>query len=290
MDDIIFEKIIENEIYAPVNFADCEKTDWGILYSDGQNPACISANHAVITDTGADLFKAAEQTRDFYLSKNLSPRISTPFSASLDEEQVKTLERAGFFYEQRQRFKQTEGGDAFVSTIKRILKNALGDEFTDDPDRFKNRVVCMIKTKPFGEKEQRHFSVAEENTFERELCETLFGTDSEYIQKTVNRLCKSQNARFFVGRLFGDGASICTVEEGKEFCRLTNVFTGMGFRFSGFAQKTVGFAVKEHEKRSQKPLYLLTENPTLTMLYQKVGFETVALIDKPLSFVWREQK
>lgn len=288
MDGKFFEKIIENETYAPVNFADCKKTDWGILFFDEQNPACISANHAVITDPGADAFKAAEQTRDFYLSKNLLPRIRTPFSASPNKEQIKAFEGAGFFEESRQSAKQSEDERA-ASAFKNAPKKATGDE-PDNPSRLKNRVVCMIKAASFEEKGKGPLSVAEEAAFESELCKTLFGTESEYIQRTVNRLCLSKKASFFVGRLFGDGVSICTIEEGKELCRLTNVFTGIGFRRCGFAEKTLGFAVKEHEKKSKKPLYLLTENPCLTTLYQRVGFETAALIDKPFSFLWREQK
>lgn len=290
MDEKIIEKIIENEIYAPVNFADCEKTDWGILFFDEHNPACISANHAVITDPGTDLFKAAVQTRDFYLSKSLLPRIETPFCGLTGENQIKALERAGFFREYRHKAKQSEAERKAAGVFKSILKEAPGDEFSDHPDRFENRVVCMIKTNPAVQKKQGPLSVSRENYFGSELCKTLFGTDSEYIQTTVNRLCLSQKAHFFVGRLFGDGVSICTIEEGKELCRLTNVFTGMGFRHCGFAEKTVGFAAFEYEKNCSKPLYLLTENPRLTKLYQRAGFEITALLDKPFSAVWREQK
>lgn len=136
MDEKIIEKIIENEIYAPVNFADCEKTDWGILFFDEHNPACISANHAVITDPGTDLFKAAVQTRDFYLSKSLLPRIETPFCGLTGENQIKALERAGFFREYRHKAKQSEAERKAAGVFKSILKEAPGDEFSDHPDRF----------------------------------------------------------------------------------------------------------------------------------------------------------
>ena len=268
MEQILLDNIVNNEIYAPVNFADFQKKDWGILFYDGHNPKSYDSNHAVITEQKADFFEAAEQTKDFYLSKGLVPRIRLPIGTAPSDKQRLELERAGFF--------SPENAVVPPSDCENV--------FCDNRE-----TVCMIKKYPAPEFSQGHFSVSRQDLFGDELCFGLFGTGDEFIKRTVNRLCGGKKGFFFVGRLFSDGVSICTVEEGERLCRLSNVFTAAGFRNCGFGTKTAAFALGYYEKQCKKPIYLLTENTAAISIYRRLGFERVAQFKRPFSAVWREQ-
>lgn len=249
------EKITVNEINAPAEFSEFQKRSWGILYFDKENPLNFGSNHAIVTDRSADLFLVAGEVKDFYLSKGLLPRIEFPLCDRLEQNRLETLKKAGFSVE------------------------------------IKDNLICMVKTSPSKELCQKPLLISEETDFDKGLVGTAInGGYENFLPGVLKKLARSENANFYVSRLFGDGVSLCTIERGKEISRLSNVLTGEGFRSTGFGSKTVCFAALKYEENFENPLYLLTENPLAQRLYRLAGFERTDFSKKLYTAVLEEKE
>jgi len=97
----IAQKIINTENISTKSFSNMQETDYGMLFYNEDNTDSNDANHAVITkyDENADFDAIVKEIKEFYLSKNLSPRIYSNLIPGQFEKIKDSLIKNGFEFE-----------------------------------------------------------------------------------------------------------------------------------------------------------------------------------------------
>ena len=201
----------------------------------------FSSNHGVFFGEKGDVPYFAAKVRDFYLSKNLKPRIDLVFSENYDQELFEIFKKYGFLHREK-----------------------------------RENIICMVKDRPAKKLLLRPIEISRQEIWDDRLTENIIGPGYDaYMPRVLQKSILNKNCNFFVASLFGEPVSMCMITEGKNVSCLSSVMTGMGFRGCSFASKMLSFVAEEYKNISSKPLYLLTDNNSAVPLYASAGFSKI---------------
>lgn len=249
----IKELIALSDVYAPSAYADMQKTDWGVLFWDDNNPTKHDINHACILDD-AKFETALAEIRDFYSAKNLVPRIY-------------------LLREQKEKFADLMAQYGYETyTVGEFAYFLLTDE---------NRIP---KT---DQLEIRELQTEDEIT--ERLLHNLYDVYMEEDPDTINRMqrmlprcVESPRCHVYAGYFHGEPVTLAMVVDsvyGMQFFDL--VETAEPYRNRGFARELISYLVE----KSDRPTYLYSENPTAIRMYAQAGFRPIEVDKNPV--YWR---
>lgn len=231
-------RMIETELHFPQRFASMVQKDYGLLFWNEGNKASMDSNHAVITD-----FLGIESTlRDiefFYKAKGILPRIYPSLKAHDLDRIGAALENHGFTI-------QLHDDQYFLHDHESTLKPVDG------------LVIERIRRLDIG------------------IMETLaleYGGD--WTIKVVERHLLHPSYHFLGGFVDGELATMASVSIYAGYSRVDDVFTRDKFRGHGYAGAMIHHLVNYHRGLSPNYLYLYSDNPATSRIYEKAGFSKI---------------
>ena len=245
----IAKKIIDTENIAAKSFSNFRETDYGMLFYDEANPDSNDANHAIITkyDENTNFDRIAKEIKEFYLSKNLCPRIYSNLVLGQFEKAKDYLLNNGFEIETHDNYYLIHTAECKISEpytlkIRHINQN-------DD---------LSFIFKLFEVKEDRRG-----------------GADRVY--KTIEKQIKLSNFNMFVGYLENETpVTMAAVEYHNGIAFVDKVRTAEEYRGKSYARQLTKFWVEWHYKNHEDCLlYLLYNNPIAGRIYREAGFTDV---------------
>ncbi len=233
------------DIFAPSAYAKMRKTDWGVLFWDENNPTKHDINHACILEDS--LFaKALPEIRDFYINKDLTPRIY------LLKNQKDTFQ-----------------ADLFASGFETYTVGDFKHFLLTDENRIPQSHQLDIR------------ELTERTCVTQELLHNLYDVYMQDDSDTLNRMqrmlpCCIESKKCNVWCGYFEGRPVClamvvTSDFGMQFFDL--VETAEQYQCRGFARELISFLVN----RAKMPTFLYSENPTAIRIYEQAGFREISV-------------
>lgn len=250
---VLKDLIALSDIYAPSAYADMQKTDWGVLFWDENNPTMHDINHACILDE-EKFSEALEEIQDFYTQKGLTPRIY--LCGNQKETQEEVLLKNGYrLYN--------------VGAFRHFLLT----EQNEIPETHQLEIR----------------ELTEKSTVTERLLQNLYSIYQTEDPDTINRSSKmlarcieSQQCRVWCGYFENDPACLAmTVDSPYGMQCFDLVETAKIYQNRGFARELISFLVN----RAERPTFLYSENPTAIRIYTQAGFRPVEMSENPV--YWR---
>jgi GNAT superfamily N-acetyltransferase len=230
--------MIDTELHFPQRFASMTQKNYGFLFWNEGNKASMDSNHAVITD-----FIGVESSlRDiefFYKAKGILPRIYPSLKAKDLEKIGPSMENHGFRIEIRE-------DQYFLHDHESTLK--LNDEL--HIERIRKLDINLME------------AIALE-----------YGGD--WTIKVVERHLLHPSYHLLGGFIDGELATLASVSVFAGYSRVDDVFTRDKFRGKGYAGSLIHYLINYHRGISQNFLYLYSDNPATTKIYEKAGFSNL---------------
>jgi GNAT superfamily N-acetyltransferase len=228
-------RLVDTELHFPQRFASMATKNYGLIFWNEGNKASHDSNHAVVTD-----FIGVESSiRDiefFYKSKGISPRIYPSLKANDLERMGQALDNHGFKIEHK-------NDEYFLHDHASTLRESDALHI----ERVRKLDIDMMET------------IAVE-----------FGGD--WTIKVVERHLLHPSYHLLGGYVDGELASLASVSIFAGYSRVDDVFTRDKFRGRGFAGAMIHHLINYHLSVSQNYLYLYSDNPAATKIYEKAGF------------------
>lgn len=250
---ILRDLISLSDVFAPAAYADMQRTDWGVLFWDDNNPTKHDINHACILNE-EKFSDALSEIREFYADKGLTPRVY--LCRNQQETQKETLAANGY---------KLYGDWGF--------RHLLLTEQNRIPET--HQLEIRELTEPAAVTER--------------LLQNLYSIYQEEDPDTINRMSRllprcieSKMCRVWCGYFEDDPACLAMKADslyGMQFFDL--VETAKRYQNRGFARELISFMVNHAER----PTFLYSENPTAIRIYEQAGFRPIDLSDDPVS--WR---
>jgi len=241
--DLALLRRLENTWYA--DFATCLRRDYGLLFHEPSNPLSYDANHAVITDLGADLDAAVRDVSAFYAARGLEPRLYSAFLPGDAAALRPVLERHGFVY-------RSQALHWYVWDAARLPPAPQAG----------------------AQEAAAHLTVQRETALSRGLRELLHSDGpAPWTEATLRRHLRCPTLHLLVGRLDGIPVTMAAIKMMDGLSRVDDVLTHPLYRRRGYAHALMSAAVRYHAAHSAQPLYLYAENPTAIRIYEAVGFD-----------------
>lgn len=241
------------DTFAPSIYADMQKTEWGVLFWDDNNPTQHDANHACILND-AFFEKALVDIQNFYLKKGWEPRIylqknqKEVFAQVLTESGFETYSIGDFHHfllTEENKIPYTNNLEIreltdTSSVTEELLQNLYAIYMADDPD-----------------------------TINRS-------------KRLLSRCIESEKCRVFCGYFKNHPATLAMVADSDYSLQFFDlVETAEKYRCRGFARELISYLVSI----AQKPTFLYSENPTAIRMYEQAGFREIEVSKE--SVYWR---
>lgn len=236
----IAQKIIDTENIATKSFSNMQETDYGVIFYNKDNTASNDANHAVITkyDENTDFDRIIKEIKEFYLSKNLSPRIYSNLVPGQLEKIKDYLINNGF---------EIEINDNFY--LLHTAECKINEPYT-------------LKIKHVNQNDDLSFIYK------------VFGGSADRVYKIIEKKIKLPDFNMFVGYSEnGTPVTTAAVEYYNDIAFVDKVRTAEEYRGKGYARQLIRFCVDWHYKNHKGCLlYLIYNNPTAGRIYREAGF------------------
>ena len=242
----IAQKIINTEYIFPKSFSNLQETYYGMLFYNKDNPDSHDSNHAIISkyDENTDFDGIIKEIKEFYLSKNLSPRIYSNLIPGQLEKIKDCLIKHGFEFENYDNFYLIHTADCKINephtlNIRRINQ---GDDLS-----FIFKIFAVLENRSGG---------------------------ADRVYKIVKKRLHLPEYNMFVGYL-EDGTPVTTaaIEYINGVALVDEVETAEEYRGKGYARQLTRFWVDWHYKNHKDCLlYLMYNNPTAGRIYREAGF------------------
>lgn len=242
-----------SDIYAPSAYADMQKTDWGVLFWDTNNPTMHDTNHACILKE--EYFSAAlKEIQAFYTQKGLTPRIY--LCGNQKETQAEILLKNGY------RLYNVGAFQHFLLTEQNEILQTHQIEIRE---------------------------LTEKSAVTERLLQNLYSIYQAEDPDTINRSSRilvrcieSKQCRVWCGYFKNDPACLAmTVDSPYGMQCFDLVETAAIYQNRGFARELISFLVN----RAERPTFLYSENPTAIRIYTQAGFRPVEMRENPV--YWR---
>ena len=242
----IAQKIIHAEYIFPKSFSNLKETDWGMLFYNEDNPGSHDSNHAIITkcDENTDFDRIIKEIKEFYLSKNLSPRIYSNLIPGQLEKIKDSLIKHGFEFESNDTFYLLHTAECKISEpytlkIKRVNQ---GDDLS-----FIYKIWEVLKNRSGG---------------------------ADRVYKIVKKRVQLPDYNMFVGYLEdGTPVTAAAIEYFDGVGTVDEVETAEAYRGKGYARQLTRFWVEWHYRNyKDRLLHLWYDNPTAGRIYREAGF------------------
>lgn len=230
----------DTELHFPQRFANMIQKDYGVLFCNEANKASLDSNHAVIKDY-IGIQSSLREIESFYKSKGINPSIYSSLQANDLSNLQEPLQQHGYNL-------QIQDYEYFVHDYEGNLMPA---------------------------RELKIERVKELNTDIMETIATEYGGD--WTIKVVERHLMHPSFHLLGGFYAGELAALASVSIYAGYSRMADVFTRDKFRGKGFAGSMIHDLIDYHRALSANHLYLVSDNPATTRLYQKGGFSSVPL-------------
>ncbi|MDD3096508.1 MAG: GNAT family N-acetyltransferase [Candidatus Cloacimonetes bacterium] len=228
----------DTELHFPQRFASMLQKDYGLIFFNEGNKASLDSNHAVIKDH-LGIESSLRDIEFFYKSKGINPSIYSSLQAGELSRISDALEHHGFTV-------QFLDHEYFVHDHDGILK-------------------------PIDE-----LKIERVQKLDIEIMETLaleYGGD--WTIKVAERHLAHPSYHLLGGFYAGELAALASVSIYAGYSRVADVFTRDKFRGKGFAGSMIHYLVNYHHGISPNHLYLVSDNPGTTRIYEKGGFSRV---------------
>ena len=228
----------ETELHFPQRFANMIQKDYGLIFFNEGNKASLDSNHAVINDyIGVE--SSLRDIESFYKSKGIHPSIYSSLQSNELTRISEPLANHGFEL-------KIQDHQYFVHDHESSLRTV--DELKIE--RVKKLDIDIMET------------IALE-----------YGGD--WTIKVVERHLAHPSYHLLGGFYMGELAALASVSTYAGYSRLADVFTREKFRGKGFAGSMIHYIVNYHRGLSQNHLYLVSDNPATTRIYEKAGFSKI---------------
>lgn len=225
-------------------FSTMQQTSWGYLFYNERQPDYYDANHAYISTFTGQYEEIIAEVITFYQEKNLVPR----FYLTLNEgyqDFLEVLKERGFRF---------ESFDSPVQLWKRNVElkgNPLVkiEQVTAETKHEAIQIECQI---------QELGGAIREKAFEEEFAHPAF---THYVLKYDGVPC----------------SIACIFQNGRD-ARLESVATLKEYRGKGLIGQLIANLQKEVKARGIANFWVMPINERVEKVYQKSGFETVAVI------------
>jgi predicted GNAT family acetyltransferase len=225
----------ETELHYPERFASMSQKDYGLIFWNEGNKNSMESNHAVISDF-IGIESSLRDIESFYKAKGIAPRIfSSLQSNELDKVSV-PLEKHGFKVE-------IKDHEYFLHDHESSVKPA------DDLQ------IHRIK--------QLDIDIMETIALE-------YGGD--WTIRVVERHLLHPSYHLLGGYHHGELAALASVSVFAGYSRISDLFTREKFRGRGYAGSMVHTLVQYHRGISENHLYLFSDNPGTSRVFEKTGF------------------
>ena len=242
----VAHKILQTEYHYPNSYSNLQRTDYGLLFYNENNPDSNDSNHAVITtyDENTDFDGIISDIKKFYLSKNLPPMIYSDHIPGQLEQVKNSLDKYNFEYRTFDNVylihkNRPQINEPYSLIIKRIEK---GDDLS-----------FIYAIWPVNENRRG-------------------GADRVY--KVVGQRNNMVDYNLFVGYL-DDGTPVtaAATEYFDGIGLVDEVETAKAYRGNGYARQLIRYWIDYHYKNySDRLLYLCYSNPTAGRIYREAGF------------------
>ncbi|HQB97630.1 MAG: GNAT family N-acetyltransferase [Candidatus Cloacimonadaceae bacterium] len=225
----------DTELHYPQRFANMTQRDYGLIFWNEGNKASAESNHAVIKDF-VGIESSLRDIESFYKGKGISPRIFSSLQANELDKVSAPLQQHGFNIE-------LTGYEYFLHDHESIVKP--------------NEELQIQRIK--------HLDI--------DIMETIaleYGGD--WTIRVVERHLQHPSYHLLGGYHHGELAALASVCTYAGYSRISDVFTREKFRGKGFAATMIHSLVLYHKGISENHLYLFSDNPATSKVYEKTGF------------------
>jgi len=233
------DKIKNLEDYFPKIFTDMEEHDFGLIFYNADNYDSHDSNHAVILNSD-NYGETVKYIKEFYLSKNLSPRIYSAFKDGQLDDLRAILESNGFTAED---YGQTD-------FLVRNGKSNITEPFTLDFRRFTENDDLSV-------------------------CAQIFDSDTTVrTQKVVERRVLCPDYHLYIGYADEIPAVMASMQFDENMtARLDEVETAEKFRGRGYARQMTRHLTNLFERSGGKLFFTWAANDTAQRVYLQGGFD-----------------
>jgi len=233
--------IAQCEIRVPRTFALWRETNWGLLYYAPYNPNSHDSNHAVVLDPDADLDDLLEEVIAFYRGLGISPRVYPTFVEGEWERMAPALARHGF---------QMMPEEPTVAMLH--------DGETYHPPADVGMDVRRVRK------------------VDSSLLRLIHAKEhQEWTEGVIRRRVQREDQHLFVGYVQGEAVTMAVLGDADVLAHVDHVLTAPAHRRKGYNLNLMRHLVRCHRDRSDKPLYLFSDNPAAVRNYERVGFRTL---------------
>ncbi len=228
----------ETELHYPQRFANMVQRNYGLIFFNEGNKASLDSNHAVITDH-IGIESSLRDLEFFYKAKGINPAVYSSLQANELMHISEALQHHGF-----------------------DLKMLEHEYYLHDHEG---------SLKPVEE-----LRIERVKTLDIDIMETIaleYGGD--WTIKVVERHLAHPSYHLLGGFYAGELAALASVSIYAGYSRIADVFTRDKFRGKGFAGSMIHYLVNYHRGISPNHLYLISEDPATSRIYQKGGFSRV---------------
>lgn len=242
----IAKRIIDTEYIFPKSFSNLRETDYGMLFYNEDNRDSHDSNHAIITkyNENTDFGRIIKEIKEFYLSKNLSPRIYSNLVPGQFDKIKDYLINHDFEYENYDNYylihtAECRINEPYTLKIKRINQ---GDDLS-----FIFKIFEVMENRSGG---------------------------ADRVYKIVEKRIELPDYHMFVGYLEdGTPVTVAALEYINGTGLVDEVETAEAYRGKGYARQLTRFWVDWHYKnRKDNLLYLMYNNPIAGRIYREAGF------------------
>jgi ribosomal protein S18 acetylase RimI-like enzyme len=232
------DKLIDNEIHFPKDFADSIVKSYGIFYYNTDNPYSWDSNHAIITDLNSDLDKAFQEILIFYHKTNITPRIF----ASMQARELDILQP----YFDKYQFQLA----------------------------YKNLNRYFLWQNPSQAGVVPGISFQRVNKLDDQVIGIIFSDEDggEWTVKVIERHLKLPAFHLLSGYVEGIPVTIASLKFMDNYSRVDDVITHLKYRGKGYGRSLMHYLVNYHNQLSDNYLYLYASNPVAIKNYQLCGF------------------
>lgn len=236
--DII--KIKENEF--PKAFASFVEKDYGILFYDNINKDSHDSNHAILfADKDFNLKEVLMDITNFYLGKELTPRIYQPFENGYFEKHRGLLESLGYEV-------QIFGYNRFM-----LLTN-------ENNIKTENRLEIKRLLR-WDERIANHIFIP---------------AKEEYEIPVLKKIIKQKNNFVFVGYLDGVAVTTTYFHVLANGCtRFDYILTAKDYRKKGYARELLGYVVDYCKENGMKNCFQWPAHETSERICYEAGFRVL---------------
>ncbi|MDD4686618.1 MAG: GNAT family N-acetyltransferase [Candidatus Cloacimonetes bacterium] len=228
-------RLKETELHYPQRFANMSQKDYVLIFWNEGNKASRESNHAVITDyIGVE--SSLRNIESFYKAKGILPCIFSSLQNNELDKISNPIEQHGFKLE-----------------IK-------------DHEYFLHDHESNVK--PVEELHIERIHKLNIDTMETIALE--YGGD--WTIRVVERHLSHPSYHLLGGYFHNELAALASVSVHAGYSRISDVFTRQKFRGRGFAATMIHNLVIYHQRISQNHLYLFSEHPGTTKVYERTGF------------------